>query len=114
MVRLIDAFRSCRRVIRCTATAGASGIDGLISTAAGVLRPARNRTLAIVGSLSLYDLNALALLRQASALLVLIVNNNNGGRFSSLLPTPVQSERERFHLMPQNVQSSNTPPPCSA
>ena len=60
-------------------------------------------TLAIVGDLSaLYDLNALALLRQVSAPLVLIVVNNNGGQIFSLLPTP-QSERERFYLMPQNV-----------
>lgn len=46
-------------------------------------RAARQRrpTLAIVGDLSaLYDLNSLALLRQASAPLVLIVVNNNGGQ----------------------------------
>ncbi|XSX26384.1 thiamine pyrophosphate-dependent enzyme [Escherichia coli] len=56
-----------------------------------------------MGDLSaLYDLNALALLRQVSAPLVLIVVNNNGGQIFSLLPTP-QSERERFYLMPQNV-----------
>ena len=34
---------------------------------------------------------------------MLIVVNNNGGQIFSLLPTP-QSERERFYLMPQNVQ----------
>ncbi|ECT1071256.1 2-succinyl-5-enolpyruvyl-6-hydroxy-3-cyclohexene-1-carboxylate synthase, partial [Salmonella enterica subsp. enterica serovar Montevideo] len=51
---------------------------------------------------ALYDLNALALLRQVSAPFVLIVVNNNGGQIFSLLPTP-QSKRERFYLMPQNV-----------
>ncbi len=51
-----------------------SGIDGLIATAAGVQRASARPTLAIVGDLSaLYDLNSLALLRQASAPLVLIV-----------------------------------------
>ena len=50
----------------------------------------------------MYDLNALALLRQVSAPFVLIVVNNNGGQIFSLLPTPA-SERERFYLMPQNV-----------
>ena len=40
----------------------------------------RGETLAIVGELSaLYDLTALALLRQVSAPLVIIVVNNNGG-----------------------------------
>ena len=82
---------------------GASGIDGLLSTAAGVQRASGKPTLAIVGDLSaLYDLNALALLRQVSAPLVLIVVNNNGGQIFSLLPTP-KNERERFYLMPQNV-----------
>ncbi|WP_312721999.1 thiamine pyrophosphate-dependent enzyme, partial [Escherichia sp. AM3] len=57
---------------------GACGIDGLISTAAGVQRASAKSTLAIVGDLSaLYDLNALALLRRASAPFVLIVVNNN-------------------------------------
>ena len=70
---------------------------------AGVQRASSKSTLAIVGDLSaLYDLNALALLRQVSAPFVLIVVNNNGGQIFSLLPTP-QSERERFYLMPQNV-----------
>lgn len=83
---------------------GASGIDGLISTAAGVQRSQREIHAGDCGDLSaLYDLNALALLRQASAPFVLIVVNNNGGQIFSLLPTP-QSERERFYLMPQNVQ----------
>ncbi|HFJ9774313.1 TPA: thiamine pyrophosphate-dependent enzyme, partial [Raoultella ornithinolytica] len=59
--------------------------------------------LAIVGDLSaLYDLNSLALLRQASAPLVLIVVNNNGGQIFSLLPTP-QDQRRQFYLMPQDV-----------
>ncbi|ENZ4835805.1 2-succinyl-5-enolpyruvyl-6-hydroxy-3-cyclohexene-1-carboxylic-acid synthase [Klebsiella pneumoniae] len=86
---------------------GASGIDGLIATAAGVQRASARPTLAIVGDLSaLYDLNSLALLRQASAPLVLIVVNNNGGQIFSMLPTP-QDERRQFYLMPQDVDFSH-------
>lgn len=104
VVRLIDAFSQLPVGYPVYSNRGASGIDGLISTAAGVQRASAKSTLAIVGDLSaLYDLNALALLRQASAPFVLIVVNNNGGQIFSLLPTP-QSERERFYLMPQNVQ----------
>ncbi|WNY86315.1 2-succinyl-5-enolpyruvyl-6-hydroxy-3-cyclohexene-1-carboxylic-acid synthase [Leclercia adecarboxylata] len=104
VVRLIDAFSRLPAGYPVYSNRGASGIDGLISTAAGVQRANARSTLAIVGDLSaLYDLNALALLRQASAPFVLLVINNNGGQIFSLLPTP-QSERERFYLMPQNVQ----------
>lgn len=104
VVRLIDAFSRLPAGYPVFSNRGASGIDGLISTAAGVQRANARPTLAIVGDLSaLYDLNALALLRQASAPFVLLVINNNGGQIFSLLPTP-QRERERFYLMPQNVQ----------
>ena len=103
VVRLIDALGQLPAGYPVYSNRGASGIDGLISTAAGVQRASARPTLAIVGDLSaLYDLNALALLRQVSAPLVLIVVNNNGGQIFSLLPTPVE-ERERFYAMPQNV-----------
>lgn len=53
-----------------------------------------------------YQVNSLALLRQASAPLVLIVVNNNGGQIFSMLPTP-QDERRQFYLMPQDVDFSH-------
>ena len=103
VVRLIDALSQLPAGFPVYSNRGASGIDGLLSTAAGVQRASAKSTLAIVGDLSaLYDLNALALLRQVSAPFVLIVVNNNGGQIFSLLPTP-PGERERFYLMPQNV-----------
>lgn len=103
VVRLIDAFSRLPEGYPVYSNRGASGIDGLISTAAGVQRATAKATLAIVGDLSaLYDLNALALLRQASAPFVLLVVNNNGGQIFSLLPTPPR-EREQFYLMPQNI-----------
>ena len=103
VVRLIDAFSRLPAGYPVYSNRGASGIDGLISTAAGVQRATAKATLAIVGDLSaLYDLNALALLRQDSAPFVLLVVNNNGGEIFSLLPTPPR-EREQFYLMPQNI-----------
>ncbi len=104
VVRLVDALGKIPAGYPVYSNRGASGIDGLISTAAGVQRGSARPTLALVGDLSaLYDLNALALLRQVSAPFVLIVVNNNGGQIFSLLPTP-QSEREQFYLMPQHVR----------
>ncbi|MFW0765153.1 2-succinyl-5-enolpyruvyl-6-hydroxy-3-cyclohexene-1-carboxylic-acid synthase [Trabulsiella odontotermitis] len=104
VVRLIDALGQLPAGYPVYSNRGASGIDGLISTAAGVQRASARPTLAIVGDLSaLYDLNALSLLRQTSAPLVLIIVNNNGGQIFSLLPTPPEA-RERFYSMPQNVR----------
>jgi 2-succinyl-5-enolpyruvyl-6-hydroxy-3-cyclohexene-1-carboxylate synthase len=72
-----------------------------------VQRATAKPTLAVVGDLSaLYDLNALALLRQCSAPTVLIVVNNNGGQIFSLLPTP-EEDRQRFYCMPQDVEFSH-------
>lgn len=102
-VRLIDALGQLPAGYPVYGNRGASGIDGLISTMAGVQRASARPTLSIIGDLSaLYDLNSLALLRQVSAPTVLMVVNNNGGQIFSMLPTPAQ-ERERFYLMPQNV-----------
>ncbi|KAA9000007.1 2-succinyl-5-enolpyruvyl-6-hydroxy-3-cyclohexene-1-carboxylic-acid synthase [Affinibrenneria salicis] len=103
-IRLIDALAQLPAGYPVYANRGASGIDGLLSTLAGVQRGNGRPTLAIVGDLSaLYDLNALALLRHAPAALVLLVVNNNGGQIFSLLPTPPE-RREQFYCMPQQVE----------
>ncbi len=103
IVRLIDALGQLPAGYPVYSNRGASGIDGLIATAAGVQRATNKPTLAIIGDISaLYDLNSLALLRHLSTPLLLIVVNNNGGQIFSLLPTP-QEERQHFYCMPQDV-----------
>lgn len=103
VVRLIDALAQLPAAYPVFSNRGASGIDGLISTAAGVQRANGRATLAIIGDLSaLYDLNALALLRHQPGPLVLLVVNNNGGQIFSMLPTSVE-QREHFYTLPQNV-----------
>lgn len=107
VVRLVDSLAQLPAGYPVFANRGASGIDGLLSTAAGVQRATGKPTLVLLGDLSaLYDLNALALQRQCSAPTVIIVVNNNGGQIFSLLPTP-EAERERFYCMPQNVEFSH-------
>lgn len=102
VVRLIDALSQLPAGYPVYSNRGASGIDGLLSTAAGVQRASGKPTLAIVGDLSaLYDLNALALLRQVPHRWYWCGEQQRRANFS-LLPTP-KSERERFYLMPQNV-----------
>ena len=103
IVRLIDAFAQLPCGYPVYSNRGASGIDGLISTAAGVQRGSAKPTLAVVGDISaLYDLNSLALLRHTNGPFVLLIVNNNGGQIFSMLPTPEQ-ERQKFYCMPQSV-----------
>ncbi|MCG5370228.1 2-succinyl-5-enolpyruvyl-6-hydroxy-3-cyclohexene-1-carboxylic-acid synthase [Providencia rettgeri] len=103
IVRLVDALAQLPLGYPVYSNRGASGIDGLISTMAGVQRATARPTLAIVGDISaLYDLNSLALLREPSAPTVLIIVNNNGGQNFSMLPTPDEA-RQNYYCMPQNV-----------
>ena len=107
VVRLIDGFAQLPAGYPVFSNRGASGIDGLISTLAGVQRANGCPTLAIIGDLSaLYDLNGLALLRHPPGPLVLLVVNNNGGQIFSMLPTPAE-QRERFYTLPQDVDFSH-------
>lgn len=103
IVRLIDSFAQLPVSYPVYSNRGASGIDGLISTLAGVQRATARPTLGIVGDLSaLYDLNSLALLRKPSAPTILVIVNNNGGQIFSMLPTPADA-RQNYYCMPQNV-----------
>ncbi|MEA9389171.1 2-succinyl-5-enolpyruvyl-6-hydroxy-3-cyclohexene-1-carboxylic-acid synthase [Acerihabitans sp. TG2] len=103
-VRLVDALVQLPVGYPVYGNRGASGIDGLLSTAAGVLRAENKPLLVVVGDLSaLYDLNALALFRHSIVPVVIVVINNEGGQIFSLLPT-AESVRERFYVMPQQVE----------
>jgi len=103
-VRLVDALAQMPAGYPVYGNRGASGIDGLLSTAAGVLRAENKPLLVMVGDLSaLYDLNALALFRQNAGRVAIVVINNDGGQIFAMLPTP-ESVRERFYVMPQRVE----------
>ncbi|VFS80448.1 2-succinyl-5-enolpyruvyl-6-hydroxy-3-cyclohexene-1-carboxylate synthase [Raoultella planticola] len=96
-------WRSFRQDIRFIATVAPAVLMACWRRRQGFSEPVPARRWRSSGDLSaLYDLNSLALLRQASAPLVLIVVNNNGGQIFSLLPTP-QDQRRQFYLMPQDV-----------
>lgn len=106
-IRLVDAVARLPAGYPIYSNRGASGIDGLIASAAGVQRGLGQPLLLLLGDLSaLYDINSLALLQQASAPVVVLVVNNQGGQIFSLLPTP-QSERERLFAMPPSVDFSH-------
>jgi 2-succinyl-5-enolpyruvyl-6-hydroxy-3-cyclohexene-1-carboxylate synthase len=74
---------------------GASGIDGIISTAAGIAAEGGS-TILITGDLAFYhDMNGLLACRQYQIpLLIILINNNGGGIFNAL---PVSRYEEVFN-----------------
>jgi 2-succinyl-5-enolpyruvyl-6-hydroxy-3-cyclohexene-1-carboxylate synthase len=66
---------------------GASGIDGLISTAAGICKNIKKTTYLILGDLSFYyDMNSLLSVKKFNIPLKILIINNNGGRIFEYLP----------------------------
>jgi 2-succinyl-5-enolpyruvyl-6-hydroxy-3-cyclohexene-1-carboxylate synthase len=73
------------RTLRYFSNRGVSGIDGGISTAAGIAFASRQLTLAITGDLGfLYDSNGLWNRNLPAGLRVLVINNGGGGIFHIL------------------------------
>ncbi len=67
--------------LRVFAQRGVSGIDGLVSSAAGVASHERIATTLLVGDVSfLHDLSGLELASHATRPLIIVVINNGGGR----------------------------------
>jgi 2-succinyl-5-enolpyruvyl-6-hydroxy-3-cyclohexene-1-carboxylate synthase len=73
--------------LRVDANRGASGIDGVVSTAAGFASGLGRPTTLLIGDLALlHDVNALAMLRDRREALTIVVVNNGGGGIFSFLP----------------------------
>jgi 2-succinyl-5-enolpyruvyl-6-hydroxy-3-cyclohexene-1-carboxylate synthase len=89
---------------RVLANRGASGIDGVLSTALGATSAAGQAGTFIVGDLSfLHDLNALALAKERTTPFVVVVINNDGGGIFSLLPVSGTSGFERCFGTPHGI-----------
>jgi len=83
---------------------GASGIDGITSTALGIAS-LKKPTFLITGDLSfLHDLNALSIAaKYLIPLIIIVINNNGGGIFESLpIAGKVKQFREYF-ITPHNL-----------
>lgn len=66
---------------------GASGIDGLLSTAIGFAHASCKRSTVLIGDLAfMHDANALAMLSQLKEPMCIVVINNKGGGIFSFLP----------------------------
>ncbi|OBT16036.1 2-succinyl-5-enolpyruvyl-6-hydroxy-3-cyclohexene-1-carboxylic-acid synthase [Vibrio sp. UCD-FRSSP16_10] len=81
---------------------GASGIDGIIATSAGVAAGNRQPTLTLIGDTSLlHDLNSLSLLAKQSSIVLLF--NNDGGAIFDMLPVD-ESHKQSLYQMPHGHQ----------
>ena len=83
---------------------GVSGIDGILSTAAGFAEGYLKAATLIIGDIAfLHDINALSLLSTLSVPLQIIVLNNHGGGIFSFLPVSEFSDIFETHFAtPQN------------
>ena len=91
-VRDLDAFvgGSDRRV-RFLANRGASGIDGVVSSALGAAAVSDGAVVLVVGDVSFYhDMNGLLAASGSDEDVTIVVVNNDGGGIFSFLPQAVQ------------------------
>jgi 2-succinyl-5-enolpyruvyl-6-hydroxy-3-cyclohexene-1-carboxylate synthase len=73
--------------LRVLCNRGANGIDGIVSTAAGVAAALKRPVVLVIGDIALiHDLNGLAALRQYQLPLKIVLLNNDGGGIFSFLP----------------------------
>ena len=107
-----DLTNNLNKKINIYCNRGASGIDGLISTALGISYATRNKkesNIAILGDLSFYhDMNGLlAASKMNLNMKFVILNNNGGGIFSNMeLSEFNYDEFKKFWTTPLNLDFS--------
>ena len=88
-IRLVDMFTlNSNTFFNTFSNRGASGIDGVVSTALGIaISEKLNRSLLLIGDVSFYhDMSGLLTSTKYKINLTIVVINNNGGGIFSLLP----------------------------
>ncbi len=106
--RDIDTFGDVKlKSRRILMNRGASGIDGIISTAIGVSLKSDEPVTLIIGDLAFaHDLSALILFKNLEVNLRIIVINNDGGGIFEMLPVSNSEFFDSFFRTPQNIDAS--------
>ncbi len=105
-VRDLDRFGATRsHAPRILANRGASGIDGILSSAAGAASVTPGRTIALVGDLTFqHDLTGLAAAaHHAPNLTIVVIDNHGGGIFEHLPIAAHEPPFEELFATPQTI-----------
>jgi 2-succinyl-5-enolpyruvyl-6-hydroxy-3-cyclohexene-1-carboxylate synthase len=84
---------------------GASGIDGILSTALGIASLRKEHVFLITGDIAFYyDINALLIAQKyVIPLTVILLNNNGGGIFNSLPIARYRNFIDEYFITPHNL-----------
>ncbi|MCK3658372.1 2-succinyl-5-enolpyruvyl-6-hydroxy-3-cyclohexene-1-carboxylate synthase [Pasteurellaceae bacterium Pebbles2] len=103
-VRLVDALTKLSDSYPVYTNRGASGIDGLLATAAGVGIGGNQPVALVLGDISvLHDINSLALFKKVTQPTVIFVVNNNGGAIFDMLPVE-NDVKNAFYRLPHQAE----------
>ena len=97
---------------RCSysATGGASGIDGTVSTALGIAAASDRPTVLLTGDLTFFhDQNGLlALKNEDLKIIIVLINNDGGGIFHRLPVSRFEPPFKQWFITPHGLDFSNT------
>lgn len=106
-VRDVDAFAHPREAaLTVVGNRGASGIDGVVSSAFGVASQGDGPTVCLLGDLAFFhDRNGLLWSREPDAAVVFVLVDNDGGGIFHMLPVAEQEpDFTRFFATPHGVE----------
>lgn len=109
-IRDVDSYASATRsTVRVFSNRGVNGIDGVVSTAAGISLGSKRPTALLIGDVAaLHDLSGWLLARSTQTSLTAIVVNNDGGGIFEFLPVAERTAHfERFFGTPHGVDFSH-------